>query len=506
MAVPAERTGGICFSPDGQQLVYGGRKAVHVVDAGTGKELRTIGEQTGDVHGVVCSSDGRTIAAIVHGGQAVQVWDATTGQLVHTLQGHGQGLHWLAVSPDSRSLAAATDARTIRVWDLPAGQLRHVLQGHTDWVTDIGFGPQSRWLVSCSYDRTVRLWDVITGHPIRILRGNGAWTTAAAFAPAGDQVITGTVYGVLKFWDARRDQECWTYPYYGFVQSAGVSPDGTRLAIVNGSGLLLLVDAHSARTVCQVPLDRVRMVQYSPDGRWLFLRREGQPLERRDAANGQLLHTYEGDPSGVVAFALDASGQRIASIDGDQVLKARDVLTGRLLIPQEKLPNEFRAGPLCFSGDGRWLFLGNAHGDVQVRDAATAQLRRTISGHRKAISCLAASADGCYLASGSVDRTVKLWDVPTGHERATLRGHSGRVTAVTFTPDGKRLVSGCYERAIKMWGTANGQELLPLPGHRGSVTSLTFSADGRWLLSSSEDGSVRLWDAGEHWSLPGVPR
>jgi WD40 repeat protein len=494
------------FSPDGRRLVYGGPEDVQVLDAATGQSLLALrGLPPGGAY-VGYSSNGQYIAGAR--GPAAKVWDATTGQLVHTLEGHSQPIIGLSFSADNRHLATCSMDRIIRIWDQTTGQLRQVLQGHNHFVLTLDFSPDGKRLVSGSWDRTVRLWDVDTGQPLRTLRGPMGHVPAVAFFPDGQRVISGDQFGMLTLWEAGQDQEYRSLPFFiGGVRCASLSPDVSRVAAINFyENQLWVADSRTGQKIWSEGIPKVRAVQYSPHGRWLMALVIGQPLQRRDASTGQLLHTYEGDPSGVLAFALDRTGRRIASIGGDQMLKVRDALSGRLLIGGEKLPDDFRTGPLCFSSDGQRLFLGSNRGRLQVRDADSGALRQTFTGHPAAIHCLAASADGRYLASGSDDQSVKLWDAATGQEKATLRGHPARLMSVAFTPDGERLVSGCYERALKLWCTANGQELLPLPGHFGGITSLEFNADGRWLMSSSEDGTVRLWDAGEQWQRSAAGR
>jgi WD40 repeat protein len=507
LTVPVQATHpSVRFSPDGERLIYAGSGTIHTLDASTGKEIRTLPGHPKTWALVSCSSDGRFLAS-GGGDKRVKVWDATTGQLLHTLEGHTREITALAISPDSRHLATGSADRSIRVWDLSTGQLRHVLQGHTNQIAAIDFSPDGNSLVSAGPDRALRLWDISSGQLIRTLRGHEFRVWAVAFLPNGHQVISGDQLGTLMLWDVGRDQECSRLPLStNPVHSASLSPDGTRLAAISGLATFVRVlDAQTGKRVWSARVGKVRAVQFTPDGRSLLVRAAGRPLQCRDAASGTLQHSFAGDPSGVVAHAVDSRGQRVASIGTDHRLRVHNVGTGELLIEAEKLAEDYWAGPLCFGGD-RWLILGGARGRLEVRDAATAELRRTLIGHERAIQCLAGSADGRYLASGSVDQTVKLWDAATGQERATLRGHPSTVLAVTFSPDGERLVSGCHQRAIKMWSTANGQEVLPLTGHLRGITSLSFSGDGRWLSSSSLDGTVRLWDAGEQWSQRAATR
>ena len=79
----------------------------------------------------------------------------------------------------------------------------------------------------------------------------------------------------------------------------------------------------------------------------------------------------------------------------------------------------------------------------------------TLSGHSKAVFCVAVLADG-RLVSGSDDETVKVWTERSDgsgdwNTTATLTGHRSYVMGVAFLADG-RLVSGSEDNTVKVWG------------------------------------------------------
>ncbi|MFI5459448.1 MAG: protein kinase [Isosphaerales bacterium] len=151
-------------------------------------------------------------------------------------------------------------------------------------------------------------------------------------------------------------------------------------------------------------------------------------------------------------------------------------------------------------------------GEVQIRDASTGALLRTLRGHANIVPAVAFSPDARMLATGSADRTVKLWDPQTGAELATLAGQPDAVTGLAFDPSGSRLAVGTLG-GLRVWDLTTRTLREPFRANAQAVGALAYSPDGRLIASCAGGGlwgkglqpeGVFAWDAGTgalRWSV-----
>jgi len=118
---------------------------------------------------------------------------------------------------------------------------------------------------------------------------------------------------------------------------------------------------------------------------------------------------------------------------------------------------------------------------VQLRDAASGELRRALNGHAAKVTCLAFSPDGKLLAAGGRDKTIRLWDPASGAEVRAIASHAH---AVAFSPDGKLIASADYDRTVHLWDPATGKEVAELNGHKAAVSR-------RGLFAGRQDAGQR---------------
>ena len=194
----------------------------------------------------------------------------------------------------------------------------------------------------------------------------------------------------------------------------------------------------------------------------------------------------------LTSVAISADGSLIALGRGP-LAELRDLATGdtlRVLTGHGSTVNG-----VAFSSDGTLLATASRDGTARIWDTATGQARATLTGHQGTVNAVAFSSDGTLLATASRDGTARIWDTAARRTRATLTGHQGTVNAVAFSPDGTLVATGSDDGTARIWGSTSGQtRATTLTGHQGTVSAVIFSPDGTLVATGSDDRTARIWD------------
>ena len=229
----------VTFAPDGKAVAVGYiNGSVGLLDAATGRQLRTFRGPALPAVGVAVAPDGQSVAASfgdwvrpIDGG-GVAVWDAATGRKRFDLPGPTQPVARVVYSPDGRTIAAASRDGTIRTWDAAGGTARIVATRNPRGVFDVAFSPDGKVLASASTDATVVLWDAATGKEQAVLKGHEDEVEAVAFSPDGTYLASGGRDHNIRIWDpaTHRLVELIIPGRAGWVTSLAFAPDGRTLA------------------------------------------------------------------------------------------------------------------------------------------------------------------------------------------------------------------------------------------------------------------------------------
>jgi RNA polymerase sigma factor (sigma-70 family) len=333
------------FSPDGKTLALSrGESAIRLCDPATGKERPPSTELKGILR-LACSPDGKLLAAA---GLFLDLLDARTGRSIRSLDGHRTGVYAVSFSPDGQLLASGGRDGTVRLWDVATGKESRRLQGDADesaipahWINSLAFAPDGRLLADGRRDGRIRIWDVAAATEVRQFGGDQGSIWSLAFAPDGKLLATANADRSVRLWDPATGNEVRQLRgHEGEVEGVAFSPDGRLLASGGHDGTVRLWKVATGQQLRQLAEPSGwtvrsghhrdgRQIRFAPDGRALACGTWGgmQLWEVATGAERARFMGHRGDVAGV-AFVPHAPVIASGSFDGTIVLWD---LTGRRL-------------------------------------------------------------------------------------------------------------------------------------------------------------------------------
>jgi RNA polymerase sigma factor (sigma-70 family) len=242
LAVKAHSVSALAFSADGKTLAAraGAAGVIQLWDVASGKPLKTLGEepkpgvrQVVVLRGVLgtvtrdlaLSPDGKLLAA-GGGPNQIRLWDTATGRVLRELAlEDGQVVKHVAFAPDGRSLAVVNQDGTAALFEAATGGRRGqfgkpdgagVRPGQVNFLAGgmvgvsgsepaspyrVSFSPDGRLLAAASEGPVMRLWDVRTGKEAKQLRGHQGGVVSLGFARDGNRLVSGSLDTTALVWD-----------------------------------------------------------------------------------------------------------------------------------------------------------------------------------------------------------------------------------------------------------------------------------------------------------------
>jgi len=207
-------------------------------------------------------------------------------------------------------------------------------------------------------------------------------------------------------------------------------------------------------------------------------------LDAPDMLNDFYLHLMDWSSLNHMAVALSA---------GVYIWNAAD---GSIVQLCQRESEEEYVSSVAWIKQGNVLAVGDSQGQVQLWDASTSKLMRSMDGHSDRVGCL--DWNQHILASGGRDGVVVLHDVRVAqHQVSRLAGHQQEVCGLTWAQDGKSLASGGNDNCVQIWSTGRDSPLHTITAHQSAVKAVSWcpwQANVLATAGGTVDRTVRVWN------------
>lgn len=515
---------GATFHPSVNQLLtIQSDKSVKLIDATTGKEIKTLITLPGIPKAYALSRDFSSLAVAID--KTLRIFNTADGKETATIKAPVE-ITCVAFNADKTKFITGHPDKVARVWDFAKGSYIHGIE-HSGPITGVAFsaGPQN--VVVASSDKTIAMYPiqqprgVTTNQPIR----------SAVLASNGTHLFVGSDDSVVRAFNAGNlNEEKKFEDVTGSTYSIAHSKNGQILAMGGADKKIRLYQFNDAKPIATIPASSVvRCLAFHPNNNivlaitedkqmtaWNITHQPGQPLPDEF---GTILQQWT-LPDSAAGVNIGENGETFVSL-ADKTVKQYKIALNTPIRNVPGHPNLVDA--VAFSPDGKYLASGCHDGLLRVFETEKFTTFKTIQAHNApappaAIYSVTWSPDSKQILTTSFDKSMKLWDVAGGKliqefkgftAKTFERGHEDQVFTATFSKDGKTIFSGSSDRRIKKWNATNGTVIAdfanpaikgePNLAHPGGIYGLRLTDDGKYLISvgpaPKNKGFVAVWNS-----------
>lgn len=259
------------------------------------------------------------------------VWDTTpnglsAGYAKRSFCGHNHVIQDVVLSKDGKYAVTASWDKSLRLWKLDTGKTVKNLVGHQGDVLSVTFSPDNRQIVSCSRDRTIKVWNALGECKITLDtkdKNHNEWISCVKYSPNLQKPVLVSVGWdkVGKVWDLSQQVVEFTLQgHQGYLNTAGISPDGSICATAGKDGNIMLWNLNSGAHLFTLNAGGVvNALAFSPNRFWLCAAAGGSvkvfDLQSTSVVDELVADIQEGDnrrsPAECLCLAWSADGNRL---------------------------------------------------------------------------------------------------------------------------------------------------------------------------------------------------
>lgn len=320
----------------------------------------------------------------------------------------------IAQSPDGSLIAVATPWEAIRVFDAATGAERSGVDGHDGAVACLAVSPDGRFVASGGSDGDVRVYDARSGETVWVLEVEADEVTSVEFVVGRHALRVGSRPALLTEWDLATGAETFRWSGGDGAVIARGSPDGSHVLVEHDNGFEVWGDVPSERAKLTKSIWRVTVAAgLSPDASRVLVVNRASGRQGRDAYLVGAIETATDALEGArplegrfLALAATDDGPVSVAADGDDLVLTEEWGGQR----QRRVPGEAAGARVAaLSTDGRWLVLGGErHADVflLMRELPLLAARIDLAAARVRDPVFAFSRNGKTLALGDASGRV----------------------------------------------------------------------------------------------------
>lgn len=352
---------------------------------------------------------------------------------------------------------------------------------------------------------------------------------------------------------------CLAFAQQSFSQSTQTATQvGIRQRMMNP--IPIPPDAHPPARVLPGVSASIEALAFSPDGKWLAWGGDDTITiwNATTGAEERRLTLSRPQRTSFTALAFDPDGTRLSAL-ADGKLRTWDLQTGKT----SSVDFRARVFSFTYSPDGKFWAAPtfdphkDSLGTIQVGDATTGKIVRSIPTKWWRVTSMTITRDGLLIASGATHEdegeeeepqgTIQIWELASGNLVKTSpefpiigevspdgllmaagastepgkpetvitnlsTGHVKwtfpQVGTTFFSPDSQELaIANDSDQGFTVWSVVTGAAIFSFrlernPSEPGGPTIIAFNSDGKRLAATSSPVSaVKLWDVPTHQEL-----